>query len=127
MATRDEIFYYISQNYDYVQVSEMLLKVELLKRDGRSQEVFVGGDSAEGSPILLYSHFAHSSDVEAERCLRIASQQSSFGMQLINGFYVLCHSVKGKCMEASDIRTEIGLLAIEADEVEKSLLGSDDY
>jgi hypothetical protein len=105
----------------------MLLKVELHKKDGRSQEVFVGGDSGEGSQIFLYSHFAHSSEVSPERCLRIASQQSFYGIQLINDFYVLCHSVKSDYIDPSEIRTEMGVLAIEADQVEKLLLGSDDY
>jgi hypothetical protein len=127
MATRDEIFYFISQNFEFKQVSDMLLKVQLFKQDGRAQEVFIGGNSGEGSQIFMYSHFAHSSDVKAEKALRIASEQSFYGMQLINGFFVLCHSVNSQYMEASDIRSEMGILAIQADEVEKSILGSDDY
>jgi hypothetical protein len=127
MATRDEIFYYVSQNFEHNQVSEMLIKLQMFRQDGRSQEVFLGGDTGDGSQIFLYSHFAHATDVSPEKALRYASQKSFYGIQLINDYYVLCHSINSQYMEGSDIRSEIGILAIQADELENAILGSDDY
>jgi len=126
MATRDEIFYYISNFFPYKQVSDMLLKVEL-SGDGRTQTVFVGGDASEGCSLFLYSHFGHSSDVSAKDVLIKANRLTYFGIGLINGFYTVCHVVDTAHMESSDIRKEILLVASAADNLESSLIGGDDY
>jgi hypothetical protein len=126
MATRDEIFYYIENFFPYSQVSDMLLKVEL-SGNGRTQTVFVGGNSGEGSSMFLYSHFADSSDVTANEVLRLVGDSTYFGVQLINGFYVVCHVVNTSYMEPSDIRQELLLVGSAADKLEDSLLGTDLY
>jgi hypothetical protein len=129
LANKAQLFYYISQNYQFEQISNDLLKIEMVRDLGRTQHVYVGANE-QTDQIFLYSRFASSLEVKEKKVLELvltASRESYFGLQIIDNDFMLVHSIKMNAFDLEDLHNELGMLAISADNLEMKVTGLNDF
>ncbi len=123
MASQQEAIDFIKSNYRFDELQGGMLKFVFDLDGGRSQLVFV----IVGETIVEYfSPFGDVSDVTAKQALDAISGYS-FGMQLVDGQFVVKHVVFLENLDASEIKDGFQIVASIADELENKLVGGDNY
>jgi hypothetical protein len=119
MASRDEVFEFMLNNYKSEKVADYTLKL-VVPIDGRTQTVWAGVTEGE---LQMTSPFAWRNKIGADSVLD--ANKSMFGIVVINGAYALKHNVLIADVDESEVQCGFVTLAIYADELE-SKLGFDD-
>jgi hypothetical protein len=128
MADKEQLLYYISQNFNFKQITNDLLKVEMATEYGRTQLVYVG--LIGSGPVFLYSSFASALEVKPKKVLDLvitASKLSNFGIQIINNDFMLVHTISLNSLDLHKFHIDLGILARSADELEMELKGLNDF
>lgn len=124
MATQAQVRQFIEENYKYDVLESGLLKILFTGEDGRSQLIFVAINDLN---IQISSPFAKTEDVTPKQALE-ANTKFSLGIQLFFGeLFVVKHYVELADIDESEIRENFKLVASVADDLEKELVGSDNY
>jgi hypothetical protein len=124
MATKEDVVYYLESTYNYEHLSDILLKVEYPRSNGRNQWVYVG---ISDKLIYFYSYFANLADYTPNQLLPIASQESYYGTQIVGDKYCLVNVIEYSNLITSDLYVQIGTLAVSADELEQFLNSRDSF
>jgi hypothetical protein len=124
MATKNDIIYYLENTYDCVHISDILLKIDLMRSDGRTQWVYIGVSETEAH---IYSYFANVEDYTPNQILPFASDNSQFGVNLIGDKYALVHIVGFTNLIATDLPDQFAMLAVSADSLESMLKSMDTF
>lgn len=123
MASQQEAIDFIKSNYAFNELQGGMLNFVFDLEAGRSQMVFVLVDDTK---IEYFSPFGDVSDVTAKQALDAISSYS-FGMQIIDDEFVVKHVVFLENLDASEIKDGFHIVASIADELEKKLVGGDNY
>ena len=123
MATQAQVRQFIEYNYNYEVLESGLLKMLFSGEDGRTQLIFVAINDLN---IQISSPFAKTEDVTPKQALE-ANTKYSLGMQLFGELFVVKHYVELSDIDESEIRENFNLIASVADDLEKELVGSDNW
>ena len=123
MATQAQVRQFIEDNYNYEVLESGLLKMLFSGEDGRTQLIFVAINDLN---IQISSPFAKTEDVTPKQALE-ANTKYSLGMQLFGELFVVKHYVELSDIDESEIRENFNLIASVADDLEKELVGSDNW
>lgn len=122
MATQQEVFSFVKQNYKHEEIAAYTVKIEVPLKDGRSQMVYVGVTPDE---LQVTSPFAWQSKVSAEKVFE--SNSSMFGIVTINGAYALKHNAFIEDIDDSEIDKAFVILGVHADLFERALGFDDEF
>lgn len=123
MATQAQVRKFIDDNYKYDVLDSGLLKMLFTGEGGRSQLIFVAINDYN---VQISSPFAKTEDVTPKQALE-ASTKFSLGIKLFGDLFVVAHYLELGDIDESELREGFTLTASIADDLEKELLGTDNW
>ena len=115
MASWNDVHSYITSNYEITEDTGTMLTLHFKTKSLRTQVVFVGGGD---TMVIFSSPFARIGQVQPGKVLELAS---IFGVKQLGDFYCVTHVALTDTIDTSEIDIPLGLMADNADEIEKSL------
>jgi hypothetical protein len=122
MATQQQVLEYIRSNYKHEPVADNIVKLLVPLTSGRTQMVYAGVTEEE---LQVTSPVAWQEKVSADRVLE--ANESMFGIVSINGAFGLKHNTFLEEINESEIEKAFVVLAVQADELERSLGFNDEF
>lgn len=123
MASQSEVQNYIKNNINSELIDDGLLKIIYDLGEGRSQLVYAFISDVS---LNISSPFAKAEDVTPKQALK-AVDGISFGIGMLEDWYVVRHVVPIADLDESEIITGLEVVAQIADDLEDSLVGGDAF
>ena len=122
MATKIEVMNFLKQNFRFEHVSDNVVRFPYTYDDGRTQVVYARLDDQF---MVIASPFAAEEDITPSLAFKLADEVL-LGITKLGGLYQVIHVVPLADVDEDEIILGLGLVADEADNLEK-LVGRDSF